>query len=127
MGMYTEILIKCNIRSCIGDADRAMLGYMFNAEDEPAVLPDHEFFKTTRWKSVGRGSSHSHIPWTDSCFGGDQYGIGCALFSRSDLKNYDREIELFFDYLRSLASAFPGECIGWQWYEDDDVPTLVKM
>ena len=60
-------------------------------------------------------------------FGGDEYGIGSALFSRSDLKNYDREIELFFDWLRPLTCALPGDCIGWQWYEEHDEPTLVKM
>ncbi len=127
MGMYTEVLVKCDIRTDIDPVDKAALEYLFNREtdDAPDVLPTHAFFSTARWMAVGAHCSFYHVPWVDSRFGGDHGAT--TLFSRSDLKNYHGEVEAFFDWLRPLVDGEPGDCIGWQWYEEDRVPTLVLV
>ena len=121
MGMYTEVLIKADIRTDIDVVDRRALEFLFGG-DEPSELvdpPEHRFFRTERWRCVGRMSSYYHVPWATRRFHED------CVFSRSDLKDYDGEVEAFFDWFAPLTCAFAGQCIGWHWYEEADVPTLV--
>lgn len=43
------------------------------------------------------------------------------------LKNYDDEIDKFFDWLNPYIEGIPGQCIGYKWHEYDDAPTLVYL
>lgn len=117
MGMYTELVLKVRLT---GDAPRDIINHMFGDGPEPATLPAHAFFKTQRWDFIGKSSSFYHHPEALSSFLSSDY-----LFSRSDLKNYGNEIALFIDWLQPYIDAEPGYCIGWEWYEEDDVPTLL--
>ena len=119
MGMYTEIVIKCSIKENLPESIVSVLHYLFNNGDEVAELPNHPFFKCSRWRAVGSCSSFYHIPWADSKYSEDY------LFSRSDLKNYDNEIALFFDWLDPYIEELTDKCVGWSWYEENDVPELV--
>jgi len=119
MGMYTEVLVKCNLLPDLPPEVTSALEFMFNGGDEPPALPEHDFFKKPRWSFVGKGSSYYHIPWPDSRLSGGY------LFSRSDLKNYDQEIENFFNWIMPYVSAENGKCIGYSWCEEDDTPALV--
>ncbi len=117
MGMYTEILIKSVVKEGVAEE---VLNYLFNnSGKEPSVLPDHKFFTLPRWRAVGSGRSHFHIPWSNSLFEGDY------LFSRSDLKNYNEEIENFFDWFQGVSFEEVGDCIGYSWYEEAEAPTLI--
>lgn len=118
MGMYTEIIIKCSLKENLPETVNAVLNQLFNNEEEVENLPNHPFFSCPRWRAIGRCSSYYHIPWADANYR-DGY-----LFSRSDLKNYDNEIYLFFDWLDPYINELPNTCIGWSWYEEDDVPEL---
>jgi len=129
MGMYTELVLKCQIKDDLPADVRSVLKYLFKGGDKPlAVLPDHEFFKCPRWDFIGQGSSFYHHPaalsdyWTGH---GDDDNRGGYLFSRSDLKNYDNEIEKFIDWLRPYIDENDEQCIGWSWYEEEDQPTLL--
>jgi hypothetical protein len=128
MGMYTELVLKCQIKDDLPDDVRAVLKHLFKGGDEPESLPDHEFFKSRRWSLIGRCSSFYHHPnamsdyWTGH---GDDDNRGGYIFSRSDLKNYDGEIGHFIDWLMPYIDQDEGDCIGWEWYEEDDVPTLL--
>lgn len=127
MGNYTEILIKAKIKSCIPDNVRNILMHLFDSkiefEDEyiKSILPEHEFFKCPRWHLVGTCCSSYHIPWIDSNYE-DGY-----IFSRSDLKDYDDEIDKFFDWISDYIDGIPGQCIGYKWHEYDDAPTLAYL
>lgn len=122
MGMYTEIMVKADVNLTeLSDCDRSVLDYMFGGGERPDVLPDHAFFKLPRWDYIGQCSSFYHHPKAVNSF--DQsYGY---IFSRSDLKNYDNEIAQFFNWFSPLTTAEPGKCIGYSWYEEDNVPTLI--
>ena len=116
MGMYTEILVKCDIRTDILPSNRLALDYLFNREsDTLADKPGHPFFETHRWRMVGVGCS-AHI--AISVLSNNQ------IFSHSELKNHN-EVDLFFDWLRPLTDACDGDCIGWHWYDECAAPTLV--
>lgn len=128
MGMYTELVLKCEIKDDVPPYVKDVLKYLFKAGDEPKMLPQHEFFKCSRWPMVGQGSSFYHHPramsdyWTGH---GDKDDRGGYIFSRSDLKNYDAEIAKFLDWLMPYIDQLDGECIGWTWYEEDEKPTLI--
>lgn len=120
MGMYTELLLKTSIKRDLPEIVAETLNFLFNdREKELAQLPDHKFFTLPRWEMIGSCSSYYHIPWSESKYA-ENY-----LFSRSDLKNYDGEIEAFIDWIMPYIDEIQGQCIGWQWYEEDDIPTLL--
>lgn len=128
MGMYTELVLKCGIRDDVPSDVRAVLKHLFMQDEEPETLPDHAFFKCPRWMMIGQCSSFYHHPramsdyWTGHSDKDEQGGY---LFSRSDLKNYDDEINLFIDWLRPYIDEEDEQCIGWSWYEEDCQPTLI--
>ncbi len=119
MGDYTEILIKSDI-NC-PDEIKPIFEHLFNRTDLPDEfeLPDHDFFRAPRWTMIGTCSSFYHTPWSTSCYAHDH------VFSRSDLKNYGSEIELFFDWAMPYFDQVPGTCVGWSWSEYEANPTLI--
>jgi hypothetical protein len=135
MGMYTECYVNVRLVENLPKKIIEVLEYLFDnswydndegmhvqEKQEPAALPDHKFFSTCRWRLIGSGASFYHIPFPTSkiLLELDQY----YLTSRSDLKNYEGEIELFFDWLMPYIDAFEGEFIGYSRYEEDDMPQL---
>jgi len=122
MGMFTELVLKCGIKSDAPEDVKLILRNMFNGEGdirEIDNLPEHEFFKCERFHHLGSCSSYYHIPWATSKYAEDY------IFSRSDLKNYDNEISKFIDWLMPYIDEKPGYCIGWSWYEEETKPTLL--
>ena len=117
--MYTEILIKANIREDLPIEAKEVLEYLFLGKTMPTILPKHDLFETTRWRLIGNCNSFYHIPQVFNFFSGTQ------LFSRSDLKNNGCVIELFFDWIQPYINAEIGVCIGYKWYEEHDAPTLM--
>lgn len=123
MGMYTEILVKASVDlDSISEKDLNVIKYLFSGGDEPCTenLPEHKFFTLPRWNLIGHCSSYYHHPVVLNSM--DEYG---SIFSRSDIKNYDDEIDEFFDWIQPLVTKTEGECIGYYWYEEDELPTLV--
>lgn len=120
MGMYTEILVKADVNiDSLSEEEKEVLKFLFAGGKEPSSLPNHHFFTLSRWHNIGRSCSFYHHP---ACLNSidDSY-----IFSRSDLKNYDGEIEAFFDWFAPLTTAGKGKCIGYSWYEEDDEPVLI--
>lgn len=122
MGMYTEILVKADVNSKnLTKEAKDVLNFLFSDGEEPDKLPEHHFFTLPRWQHIGKMSSFYHHPHAVNSISDD----GEYIFSRSDLKNYDGEIDAFFDWFRPLTSAVEGKCIGYSWYEENDSPTLI--
>ena len=120
MGMYTELVLKARVKHDLPADIEAVLQYLFNdaGAGEP-LRPHHEFFQCSRWAAIGSCSSHYHIPWATSRYAGGH------IFSRSDLKNYEGEIDKFIDWISPYLETSNGDCIGWGWYEEDAAPTLL--
>lgn len=121
MGMYTELVVKCNLQDNLPEEVENVLQYLFNRKTNiPKEVPKHPFFSCPRWTMIGSCSSYYHVPFALS-----KYEEG-YIFSRSDLKEYDNEIEYFFDWIRPYIETYGTKiCIGWSWYEEDDKPTLI--
>lgn len=131
MGMYTELVLKCQIRDDVPADVQDILNYLFNNGGDfnnPPPTPEHSFFLCPRWKMIGQCSSFYHHPkalsdyWMGHNGERDQGGY---IFSRSDLKNYNDEIRLFIDWLRPYIDEEDEQCIGWSWYEEETEPTLL--
>jgi hypothetical protein len=113
MGMYTELVFKADVKPRISKQVKDVLNYMFNDGVEPEELPEHPFFECYRWRQVGR-----------CCSSFGQYSSS-GIFNHSEFKNYNDEIENFIDWVSPYLDHCDGDCIGWEWYEEYDVPTLI--
>ena len=119
--MYTELVLKAMIKEDSPKIVKDILEFLFNGAEEPKKKPDHEFFTKERWDIIGRCNSYYHVPFSLS-----KYSEG-YVFSRSDFKNYNSEIESFIDWIKPYIDEPDGYCIGWTWYEEYDVPTLIIL
>lgn len=120
MGMYTELVLKCEVVDDLPESVKAVLEFLFNGGKEPAEIPAHDFFKCGRWRMIGKCSSYYHTPFALSRFSDGH------IFSRSDLKNYDNEIEKFLAWVRPYLDVSEWQdVIGWTWYEKAEEPTLI--
>jgi len=130
MGYYTELYLDCEIdSSLLNDAEKEIVEYLFNTvcfdNDTPTNLPNHYFFKCSRWSMVGRGGSayfDDTIPRTLT-----KNNNIWSIVSRSDFKNYDDEIELFLDWFTPCIIKKDDKCIGHQQGEEDEEPTLIYI
>lgn len=124
--MYTELVLKCSLKEDIDENAKNILDYLFNNKElDENKIPNHEFFKCQRWNHIGSSSSYYHIPFALSRW---DTKIGSYLFSRSDLKNYDDEIDKFLDWINPYIEDYNSDdklCIGYKWYEEDEIPTLI--
>ena len=117
MGMYTELYIRCSLKSdtpkCVIETLRAMTDG--TAETTP--------FGDGRRPYMFRTSSFYHHPSPVSRMDYIDYTDQWYLFVRCDLKNYENEIEDFLCWIKPFIDAIPGEYIGHTFYEEDDIPT----
>lgn len=127
MGMYTELVLKCEVSGDSPDIVKNVVRHLFGGGDRPEQIPEHEFFKCHRWSSIGSGSSAYHLPEAISNVFKYDWDESLYVFSRSDLKNYDDEIAKFVDWITPHLVAHGETCIGWSWYEDDEKPTLIVI
>ena len=118
--MYTELVLKCEVKADLPEDVEIILNYLFNDRETTLLeLPKHKFFTLYRWKMLGSCNSYYHVPWSNSMYN-EHY-----IFSRSDFKNYSNEIEEFIDWISPYIIGKSGTCIGWTWYEEDSQPTLI--
>lgn len=122
MGMYTEIVISTRIKNIPEVVE--VLKYMAGITETQPKLPDHPLFKTPRWTCLFKMSSYYFTPRATVLFEWDDIGGYWCLISRSDLKNYDQEIEQFFDWIKSFVDHAYGEMIGYSRYEETREPTI---
>ena len=127
--MYTEIYICSELTQ---DAPINIFKWMFGIQgekfekypDPTFELPEHPFFKMDRWRMIGKCCSYYHIPFVTNDLRYDDISKSYHLVSRSDLKNYDGEIEAFFDWAMPYFDKCEGEFIGYSRYEESDEPKL---
>jgi hypothetical protein len=125
VGMYTELVLKARVaRDKTPQQVMAVLAYMFGAGEKPTDLPNHPFFSKSRWDMIGKCSSFYHHPETLNDFN-EEARSDVYIFSRSDIENYEREIEAFLDWVMPYLDEEHGQCVGWSWYEEERQPTLI--
>ena len=125
MGMYTKISVDLkfidNLPSEVVKALEVMVGEVDSSLYSIVDFPTHDLFKSTRWDFMLRCSSYYHTPFSLTKLHYDDISKHYYLVSSSDFKNYDNEVELFFDFVKDyVEDGF----LGYSLYEEDDKPTL---
>lgn len=122
MGMYTEISFRANLIEKVPEQVTDVLKIIvYGGDDLPKEgLPGHELFRCERWKALGHhgsyyfpnaGRSEVYLP---------QYRwetVTVAL--HGNLKNYDQEIEKFFDWIDPYVAEPEGTFLGYSLYEEN--------
>jgi hypothetical protein len=122
MGMYTEIVISTNLVD--NPETIKILKYMIGqTEEQPKELPDHPLFKTERWPIMLRCSSYYHVPRNISLLELDDINKEWSFIVRSDFKNYQDEVNKFFDWIKPYLAPFT-EMVGYSRYEESREPTI---
>lgn len=128
MGMYTEIYVNVEfikeVPDSVIDLIKVMTGEISN--NESIKKPSHDLFKTTRWWQLLNSSSFYHIPFIVVNLKKHETSNTWYLTARADLKNYDSEIELFFDWIKPYVcdNGHYKTFMGYSRHEDWDEPNL---
>lgn len=123
MGMYTEIYINVDLKKETPDDVIRVLKamcHMLPNQECTEVLADYPDI----WGSLFSNMSY-YTPSTNCRFlEYDDNTKRWSLLGKGDIKNYENEIEKFFEWIMPWIDASPGEFIGYSRYEDNDKPKL---
>lgn len=130
MGMYTELHLNSEIRKDTPENVLRVLRYMLSTSEEEAAAisfekPDHPLFGETRWRFMLLSDSYYFDADTHSTLRFDDIAKSHYLCIRCNLKNYDREIAKFCDWVAPYLDKQDGEFLGFSRYETDEWPTLL--
>jgi hypothetical protein len=123
MGMYTEIYINVDLKKDTPDDVIGVLKALCR------ILPDQECDEViadypSRW--IHLFSNMSYYTPNTYCHSltFDAISNQWSLLGKGDIKNYGNEIEEFFEWIMPWIEGSVGDFIGYQRYEEDQLPTL---
>lgn len=123
MGMYTEIYINVDLKEeTPDDVIRVLKAMCFMLPDQECseVLVDYP----DRWGCLFSNMSY-YTPSTNCRYlQFDDITKRWSLLGKGDIKNYDGEIEKFFEWIMPYIKGYPGKFIGYSRYEEDCEPKL---
>ncbi|MGW3992198.1 hypothetical protein ACWEF6_01800 [Amycolatopsis sp. NPDC004772] len=126
MGMYTALVLDARLKRDVPERVLLTLRHMVGELETLESTPDHALFGDTRWEWMLRGNSayfpverppKLYRPFYGSGEGAWLLSVGCSI------KNYDREIPLFLEWL----TPYVEEAIGYTMYEEDETITPVLL
>lgn len=123
MGMYTEVFFRAEV----DEEAYGIVRQIIQGEDPATFRDTHPLFAKARALAVFAGESYYH-PYAYHAYAEDKGGAyGTYVSFRSSLKDYEGEIEAFFDWVTPhvVNSGAPGRIfIGYSLYEEATEPTL---
>lgn len=127
MGMYTEFVFASELKRDLPSEVEQVLktmteGYGF---DELSIIPDQDFFKCDRWTMLFTCDSYYFDGKTSTSFEYDNISKSYYLTVRSNLKNYDSEIEKFLQWIKPYLDIYGNKFLGYYMYEEYESPTLI--
>ena len=129
MGMYTELHFNAELKGNVPKNVIDTLKYMINKHNDidfdPSQVFKHQLFSTDRWPVMLQCDSYYFSADTNSTLRYDDIAKSYFLCIRSNLKNYDGEIEHFIDWIHPYLDELEGDYLGHYRYEEDDIPTLI--
>jgi hypothetical protein len=122
MGMYTEIYINVDLKKDTPDDVIKVLKAMCDM-GSGEVIADYP----SRWIHLFSNMSY-YTPFTNCRFlEFDDISNQWSLLGKGDIKNYGNEIEEFFEWIMPWIEGSVGDFIGYQRYEEDQLPTLYTL
>lgn len=127
MGMYTEFHFNVELPKNTPKDIIDILQYMMGDIEKKPHLPDDAFFECERWELLFSCDSYYFAADTHSTLRYDDIGDCWYLCVRSNLKNYDNEIEKFVSWIAPYLESLVYEFLGFYRYEETNRPTLLYM
>lgn len=124
--MYTELVLGVDLVRDTPKEVIDILEFMISGEfeDPKPIVPDHPLFKTDRWRTMLQSDSYYFGEFGNSLIDAPRFKEDVYKLSiRSNLKNYDSEIELFLNWLSPYIETHG--FIGYMRYEEYDNPWLI--
>lgn len=125
MGMYTEFHFNSELIMPLPNNIKDILLYMIGDIEDKPNIPNHNLFKTDRWRFMLQSDSHYFDADTYSTLRYDKISRCYYLCIRCNLKNYCSEIELFIDWISQYLNKFNGDFLGFYRYEETETPTII--
>lgn len=132
--MYTELIFGASLKKETPKEIIDILDWMINSEDliksKYPETPEHEFFKCERWKYLFKMSSYYFgVSDSHSSMWRDSLDTEWIISTRSNIKNYDSEIEKFIDWIKPWISGGSGyrDMYAISIYEESDEPTIYYL
>lgn len=121
MGMYTEIYINVDLKEDTPEDIIDALKVMCGESDTDSAIQG----KPERWRYLFNNGSY-YTPST-SCANltYDHISKQWSLLGKGDIKNYENEIEQFFEWIMPYIDGKPGDFIGYTRYEEYQQPELI--
>lgn len=126
MGMYTEFDFNSDLKSDTPEEVINILKWMVTRDDNEPPTPDHPFFQCDRWQCLFTMDSFYFDANTKASFEPRVWRDGWVLNVRSNLKNYDSEIENFIDWIMPYLDKYEGDFLGFYRYEESEDPMIIK-
>ena len=132
MGMYTELILGCKLKPETPQEVIDIIKWMCEPDDKRGEPPEaYPFSSKGRMKWLFRMSSYyfsvSSTPAPHFVF--DENGDNWILSTRSNLKNYEDEIETFLEWLKPHIESGSGEREFYAivTYEEQEEPTIYYL
>jgi hypothetical protein len=124
MGMYTEIYINVDLKKDTPDEIIEVLKAMCDMEDSDSkVLEKYP----ERWDGLFYSGSYYTPDTYCHSLTYDTITQQWSLLGKGDIKNYEGEIQKFFEWIMPYVDGYPGDFIGYRRHEEDREPTLVFL
>lgn len=125
MGMYTELHFNSALKEGVPVEVVDVLKFMLGEREHEPALPQHELFQTDRWAIMLCCDSYYFDAKTHSILYFDDIADNYYLCIRANVKNYDKEIAKFVDWITPYLDKDGGDFLGFCRYEEDEIPTLI--
>ena len=125
MGMYTELDFNSELKKDVPEEVLNVLRVMLGELDLNIPLPTHPLFLCSRWTFMLTCNSYYFDSNTSSTLRWDDISDAYFIHIRSNLKNYEYEIEKFVDWITPYLNRFDGDFLGFTRYEETEIPTLI--
>jgi hypothetical protein len=127
MGMYTEMLLTCDLkrdtRKDIIEWLEAMVDSSKEWDDVEKLSPNE--MVDTRFREGLLGGSYYFYGQPMMEFEYDKISKTYHLTVLTNIKNYDNDIERFMNLIIPFIKAFEDEMLGYVRYEEDKLPTAM--
>lgn len=129
MGMYTEIIFGAELKKSIPEDVVKVIQKMVDGDELGASAPDHPFFKSQRNWLLRSGGSYYFPGTVEPKFWKDEISDQWYLHFRTNIKDYDSEIEKFLDWIKPYINSGVGtrDFYAIVTYEEDEEPTIYYL
>ena len=129
MGMYTEIIFGAGMKEELPEAVVTTIKKLVSGEEIGGNAPDHPFFKAERTWLLRSDGSYYFPGTVEPKFWFDKIANQWFLHFRTNIKNYDSEIEKFLDWIKPYIKEGVGRrnFYAIATYEEADEPTIYYL